>query len=57
MVIASPPGFTNAANAKEDLIKIGIPSIVVRGGTYGGSNVAAAVFNELISMVRRRHGW
>ncbi len=58
MVIATPPGFTNAADAKEELIKIGIPSIVVRGGTYGGgSNVAVAIFNELISMVGRRHGW
>ncbi len=54
MVIATPPGFTNAVDAKEELIRMGgIPSVVVRGGTYGGgSNVAVAVFNELLSIVR-----
>ncbi len=56
MVIATPPGFTNAVNAKEELIRMRVPSVVVRGGTYGGSNVAVAVFNELLSIVRGEHG-
>ncbi|WP_054857078.1 precorrin-8X methylmutase [Vulcanisaeta sp. JCM 16159] len=55
MVIATPPGFTNAVDAKEELIRMGIPSVVVRG-TYGGSNVAVAVFNELLNIVREGHG-
>lgn len=56
MVIATPPGgFTNAVNAKEELIRMRVPSVVVRG-TYGGSNVAVAVFNELLSIVRGEHG-
>lgn len=48
-VIASPPGFTNAMEAKESLVKSGLPSFVIRG-SYGGSNVAAAIFNELIRL-------
>jgi precorrin-8X/cobalt-precorrin-8 methylmutase len=49
LIISTPPGFTNATEAKEELIKLGIPSIVLRG-TYGGSGIATAVTNELISI-------
>lgn len=51
LVVASPPGFTNASEVKEQLIKSGIPCIVVRG-SYGGSNIAVAIINELIRRVR-----
>ncbi|BCU70892.1 bifunctional sirohydrochlorin cobalt chelatase/precorrin-8X methylmutase [Stygiolobus caldivivus] len=47
LVVATPPGFTNAVESKEELIKSGLPSIVVRG-TYGGSSIAVAIINELI---------
>ncbi|BFH72278.1 precorrin-8X methylmutase [Sulfurisphaera javensis] len=55
LVIATPPGFTNAIEAKEELIKSGIPSIVLRG-TYGGSSIAVSIINELIRMVSK-NGW
>ncbi|WP_460172692.1 precorrin-8X methylmutase [Vulcanisaeta sp. JCM 14467] len=48
-VVATPPGFTNAVEAKEALVRSGIPSIVVMG-TYGGSGVAVAITNELIRL-------
>lgn len=51
LVVATPPGFTNAVEAKEDLIKSGIPSIVLRG-TYGGSSIAVSIINELIREVK-----
>ncbi|QIW25374.1 precorrin-8X methylmutase [Sulfolobus sp. S-194] len=55
LVIATPPGFTNAVEVKEDLIKSGIPCIVLRG-TYGGSSIAVSIMNELIRMVRSYGG-
>ena len=51
LVIATPPGFTNAIEAKEELVRNGIPSIVIRG-SYGGSGIAVAIINELINMIR-----
>jgi precorrin-8X/cobalt-precorrin-8 methylmutase len=51
LIIATPPGFTNAKEAKEELIKLKVPSIVVRG-TYGGSGIAVAIINELITISR-----
>lgn len=48
-VVASPPGFTNASEVKELLVSSSIPSFVIRG-SYGGSNVAAAIFNELVKL-------
>lgn len=51
LVVASPPGFTNAIEAKEELVKSNIPSIVLRG-TYGGSSIAVSIVNELIRMVK-----
>jgi len=55
LIVATPPGFTNAVEAKEALVRSGIPSIVVRG-TYGGSGVAVAIINELVSMVGGHEG-
>lgn len=48
-IVASPPGFTNAKDSKEALVKSGIPSVVVTG-TYGGSGVAVAITNEIIRL-------
>jgi precorrin-8X/cobalt-precorrin-8 methylmutase len=50
-VIAAPVGFVNAARAKEEFLKkCRVPSAVV-AGTYGGSGVAAAIFNELVRII------
>ena len=49
LVIAVPVGFVNVVEAKERLIRSGIPYIVSRG-RKGGSNVAAAIFNALLRM-------
>ncbi|WP_338603729.1 precorrin-8X methylmutase [Sulfolobus tengchongensis] len=48
-IVATPPGFTNAKEAKEALIKSKIPSVTVTG-TYGGSGIAVAIINEIIKM-------
>jgi precorrin-8X/cobalt-precorrin-8 methylmutase len=55
LVVATPPGFTNAVEAKEALVRSGIPSITVRG-TYGGSGIAVSIINEVIGMVSGRGG-
>lgn len=52
-VVAAPPGFTNAVEAKERVKRLGVPAAVVEG-TYGGSGVAAALFNELINVAYGR---
>ncbi|MGC8544053.1 MAG: precorrin-8X methylmutase, partial [Vulcanisaeta sp.] len=48
-IIATPPGFTNAVEAKEGCIKSRVPCITVRG-TYGGSNMAVAAANKAIEI-------
>ncbi|MGC9104942.1 MAG: precorrin-8X methylmutase [Thermoprotei archaeon] len=50
-VVATPPGFTNAAEVKEALIASGIPHFTVRG-SLGGSNLAVAIVNELLRWVK-----
>ncbi|WP_231112458.1 precorrin-8X methylmutase [Stygiolobus azoricus] len=52
LIVASPPGFTNAVESKEELIKSGIPAIVIKG-TYGGSSIAVAIVNELIRVAMK----
>ena len=47
LVIGVPVGFVNVVEAKEALMKSGIPYIVARG-RKGGSNVAAAICNALM---------
>jgi precorrin-8X/cobalt-precorrin-8 methylmutase len=54
-VIATPPGFANAVEAKEACIRSKVPCITVRG-TYGGSNIAVAIANKLIEITVRTHG-
>ncbi|MUN28405.1 precorrin-8X methylmutase [Sulfuracidifex metallicus] len=51
LIIATPPGFTNAVEVKEKLVRSGIPSIVLRG-TMGGSGIAASITNEIVRMSR-----
>ena len=47
VVIGVPVGFVHVVEAKEMLLKTGLPCIVARG-RRGGSNVAAAIVNALL---------
>lgn len=49
LVVGCPVGFVNAAESKEELRKIGLPSISTEG-TRGGTPVAVAAMNEIITM-------
>ena len=48
-IVASPPGFTNAKEAKDALVRSNIPSVTITG-TYGGSGIAVAIINEIIKI-------
>lgn len=50
LIIAVPVGFVNVVQAKELILADSVPSIVARG-RKGGSNVAAAICNALLSGV------
>ena len=47
LIIGVPVGFVHVVEAKEMLLKTGLPCIVARG-RRGGSNVAAAIVNALL---------
>jgi len=49
LVIGSAVGFVNAAESKEELAALDIPSISVEG-TRGGTPVAVAALNEIITI-------
>lgn len=49
LLVATPVGFVNAAESKEQIRQLKIPSIT-SVSTQGGTPVAVAVANELISM-------
>ena len=49
LVIGVPVGFVNVVEAKEMLMRSGIPFITAQG-RKGGSNVAAAICNALLRM-------
>jgi precorrin-8X/cobalt-precorrin-8 methylmutase len=49
LVVGLPVGFVNAAESKEELLRLDVPYIT-NVGRKGGSNVAAAVVNALIIM-------
>ena len=51
LVIGVPVGFVNVVQSKELIMECDIPYIVARG-RKGGSNVAAAISNALIYMLR-----
>ncbi len=49
LLVATPVGFVNAAESKELVRKLAIPSITCVG-TRGGTPVAVAVINELVEI-------
>jgi len=49
LIVAVPVGFVGAAESKEVVAKLPIPYIIVRG-RKGGSTIAVAIFNSLLSM-------
>ncbi len=49
LIIGVPVGFVGAAESKESLRSLNVPSISTVG-TQGGSNVAAAIMNAIIYM-------
>jgi precorrin-8X/cobalt-precorrin-8 methylmutase len=54
LVIGVPVGFVNAAESKERLREMAVPSISTEG-TRGGTPIAVAAINEIINMYARRH--
>jgi len=52
LIIASPPGFVGAREAKEEILKRGIPAIVLKG-ERGGSAVAVAIINAIIRIAEK----
>ncbi len=50
-IIAVPVGFVNVVGAKELIMETDVPYIVAKG-RKGGSNVAAAICNALLYMIR-----
>jgi precorrin-8X/cobalt-precorrin-8 methylmutase len=53
LIIGTPVGFVNAAESKEELRKLPVPSISNRG-TRGGTPIAVAAMNELIVLHTER---
>ncbi|HEY9246286.1 MAG TPA: precorrin-8X methylmutase [Candidatus Methanoperedens sp.] len=49
LLVVTPVGFVNAAESKEYVRKLSVPSITCVG-TRGGTPVAVAIMNELIEM-------
>lgn len=52
LIIGVPVGFVNVVQAKELIMKAGVPYIVARG-RKGGSNIAACICNALLYMIER----
>lgn len=52
-IIGAPIGFVEAAESKEEIEKLDIPLITIRG-RKGGSSVAAAIVNALMYMLIER---
>jgi precorrin-8X/cobalt-precorrin-8 methylmutase len=53
LIVATPVGFVNAAQSKEKVRLLEVPSITCVG-TRGGTPVAVAVMNELVEMAESR---
>ena len=49
LIVAVPVGYVGAAESKEVVAKLPVPFINTRG-RKGGSTIAVAVFNSLLSM-------
>ncbi len=56
LVIGTPVGFVNAAESKEALQALDVPS-VSNAGTRGGTPVAVAATNEIITILAERAGY
>ncbi len=54
LVIGVPVGFVNAAESKDRLRNLPVPSITTMG-TRGGTPIAVAAMNEIINMHARSH--
>lgn len=52
-IIGSPIGFVGAAESKEEIEKLNLPMMTIRG-RKGGSTVAAAIVNALMYMLVER---
>lgn len=52
-IIGAPIGFVGASESKEEIEKLSLPMITVRG-RKGGSAVAAAIVNALMYMIYKR---
>jgi precorrin-8X/cobalt-precorrin-8 methylmutase len=52
LIVAVPVGYVGAAESKETVSKLPIPFIIVRG-RKGGSTIAVAVFNALLTMAEQ----
>ncbi len=52
LIIGVPVGFVNVVEAKEIIMRSGVPYIVSQG-RKGGSNVAAAICNALLYKIKR----
>ena len=52
LVVGVPVGFVNVVEAKEEIMRTGVPYIVARG-RKGGSTVAAAIINALMYQITR----
>ena len=56
LIVAVPVGFVGAAESKEVVAKLSVPYVITRG-RKGGSTIAVAVFNALLSMAEgKRYG-
>jgi len=53
LIVATPVGFINAAEAKEKVMSTGIPSIAIKG-PRGGTPSAVAIINEIIEIANSR---
>jgi precorrin-8X/cobalt-precorrin-8 methylmutase len=51
LIVAMPVGFVSVAESKEEALALGVPVLAVRG-RKGGSAVAAATVNALLSLAR-----
>lgn len=52
-IVAAPVGFVGAKESKEEIERLQVPMITVRG-RKGGSNIAAAIVNALMYMIVER---
>jgi precorrin-8X/cobalt-precorrin-8 methylmutase len=49
LIVAVPVGYVGAAESKEEIAKLPVPYIIIKG-RKGGSTIAVAIFNALLAM-------